>query len=71
MVSVPGIRLHEKLESTDLAGRAVAYTHTNRSRFVAELADFVRFPSVSAQSNHADDVEQCAASEGPRLDTEW
>jgi acetylornithine deacetylase/succinyl-diaminopimelate desuccinylase-like protein len=28
---------------------------------VAELENFIRFPSVSAQSDHADDVKQCAA----------
>jgi hypothetical protein len=31
-----------------LATPLLAYARANRSRFVAELEDFVRFPSVSA-----------------------
>ncbi len=31
-----------------------------RARFVAELQQFVRFPSVSAQTHHAEDVRRCA-----------
>ena len=37
------------------------YAHAHRSRFVAELSDFVRFPSISAQPQHAADVRNCAA----------
>lgn len=30
-------------------------------RFLSELIDFVRFPSISAQPKHAEDVKKCAA----------
>lgn len=36
------------------------YLAANRERFVAELCDYVRFPSVSAQPSHARDVRACA-----------
>src|SRR5262245_47721047 len=42
------------------ADRPLTYSRTHRSRFVAELKDFVRFPSVSAQPGHARSVRQCA-----------
>jgi len=32
----------------------------NQARFVAELSDYVRFPSVSAQPKHAADLKACA-----------
>src|SRR5262249_43497359 len=38
-----------------------AYACGQRPRFVAELQDFVRIPSVSAQPRHAGDVRRCAA----------
>lgn len=38
----------------------LAYAHA-RPRFVAELKDFIRFPSVSTQPRHAADLEDCAA----------
>ena len=43
------------------AGLAIAQARSARSRFVAELAAFVRFPSVSAQPRHAGDLRRCAA----------
>lgn len=36
------------------------YANSNQSRFVNELAEFVRFPSVSAQPQHATEVRRCA-----------
>src|SRR5262249_27890092 len=39
----------------------LAYAHTHRQRFVTELKDFVRFPSVSAQPKHDGDLKRCAA----------
>jgi acetylornithine deacetylase/succinyl-diaminopimelate desuccinylase-like protein len=51
----------EKSKSMELADRPSAYAQANRSRFLAELEDFIRFPSVSAQPKHADAVKQCAA----------
>jgi hypothetical protein len=43
-----------------LAALPLAYARANRSRFLAELEDFIRFPSVSAQPKHANDVKRCA-----------
>jgi acetylornithine deacetylase/succinyl-diaminopimelate desuccinylase-like protein len=40
---------------------ALQYARENGSRFVAELAEFIRFPSVSAQPKHASDVRNCGA----------
>jgi len=37
-----------------------SYARRNAGRFVGELMDFVRFPSVSAQAAHASDVRACA-----------
>jgi acetylornithine deacetylase/succinyl-diaminopimelate desuccinylase-like protein len=41
--------------------RALAYARRHRPRFVAELKEFVRFPSVSNQPQHARDVRRCAS----------
>jgi acetylornithine deacetylase/succinyl-diaminopimelate desuccinylase-like protein len=43
------------------ANRPFIYVRTNHSHFLAELCDFVRFPSVSAQPQHAGEVKCCAA----------
>ena len=37
------------------------YAQANRSRFLTELKEFVRFPTVSAQPRHADDLKRCAS----------
>jgi acetylornithine deacetylase/succinyl-diaminopimelate desuccinylase-like protein len=42
------------------AARAIAYARSHQSQFLGDLMDFVRFPSVSVQPKHADDVKQCA-----------
>ncbi|MEI7732244.1 MAG: dipeptidase [Verrucomicrobiota bacterium] len=36
------------------------YLKENRQRFITELCEYVRFPSVSAQSDHRQDLEACA-----------
>ena len=41
--------------------RAIEYARSHRQRFVSELKDFVRFPSVSNQPRHAGDVRRCAS----------
>jgi acetylornithine deacetylase/succinyl-diaminopimelate desuccinylase-like protein len=38
----------------------VAYVQENESRFIRELCDYVRFPSVSAQSHHKHDLRSAA-----------
>ena len=43
-----------------IRAQALAYAQSHRSRFLAELVDFVRFPSISSQPNHANDVRRCA-----------
>ena len=39
---------------------ALDYLAKNRERFVRDLCDYVRFPSVSAQPNHKADMQTCA-----------
>jgi acetylornithine deacetylase/succinyl-diaminopimelate desuccinylase-like protein len=38
----------------------IDYLKQNETRFVDELCDYVRFPSVSAQPQHAQDMRRCA-----------
>lgn len=38
----------------------VSYLKSNQKRFVEELCEYVRFPSVSAQSQHRGDLQACA-----------
>jgi acetylornithine deacetylase/succinyl-diaminopimelate desuccinylase-like protein len=40
--------------------RVLEHARSHRSRFVTDLKEFLRFPSVSAQPRHALDVKQCA-----------
>lgn len=39
---------------------ALAYAHAGHARFIAELMDFLRYPSVSAQPHHGADMVHCA-----------
>jgi len=38
----------------------IDYLRQNESRFVSELCEYVRFPSVSAQPQHRSDMQACA-----------
>ena len=38
----------------------IDFLKQNEDRFVDELCDYVRFPSVSAQPQHSHDVRACA-----------
>jgi acetylornithine deacetylase/succinyl-diaminopimelate desuccinylase-like protein len=38
----------------------IDFLKQNESRFIKELCDYVRFPSVSAQPQHRDDMKRCA-----------
>jgi acetylornithine deacetylase/succinyl-diaminopimelate desuccinylase-like protein len=40
--------------------KVLNYLKQNQARFVAELCEFLRFPSVSAQTQHKDDCRACA-----------
>ena len=40
---------------------ALQYLDENQQRFIDELCEFLRFPSVSAQKAHDDDMRACAA----------
>jgi len=40
--------------------RALKYARTHRAKFVSELKDFLRFPSVSSRLEHANDLKKCA-----------
>jgi len=43
------------------AGRALNYSRSNGARFVSELKEFLRFPSVSSQPERITDIRKCAA----------
>ena len=43
------------------------YLKRNQARFVAELCEFLRFPSVSAQPQHKQDMRACAGLAGQPL----
>lgn len=51
-----------------LPSKAFTYAATSSDRFLSELMRFVRFPSVSAQPDHAENVKQCAAWLAEHLD---
>jgi len=40
--------------------RPLQYARAHRNRFVSELKDFLRFPTVSSQPEHANDLKKCA-----------
>jgi acetylornithine deacetylase/succinyl-diaminopimelate desuccinylase-like protein len=40
--------------------RALEYAESRRSNFLAQLKHFVRFPTVSSQHEHAQDLKKCA-----------
>ncbi|MEW5755938.1 MAG: dipeptidase [Pseudomonadota bacterium] len=48
-------------EPADSKGFPLAYCQAHRARFLSELKAFLRFPSVSAQREHAEDLKRCAA----------
>jgi acetylornithine deacetylase/succinyl-diaminopimelate desuccinylase-like protein len=42
------------------AGRALVFAQGQRARFVSELQEFIRFPTVSSQPLHEPDLTRCA-----------
>jgi acetylornithine deacetylase/succinyl-diaminopimelate desuccinylase-like protein len=43
-----------------MASSAVTYARSNQSRFLGELKDFLRIPSISTLENHKSDVQKAA-----------
>jgi acetylornithine deacetylase/succinyl-diaminopimelate desuccinylase-like protein len=41
--------------------RALKYARARRARFVSELKEFMRFPSVSSEAERAGDIRRCAS----------
>ncbi len=39
--------------------QSLAYAQTRRPRFLTELQDFIRFPSISVQPQQAGEVKRC------------
>jgi acetylornithine deacetylase/succinyl-diaminopimelate desuccinylase-like protein len=39
---------------------ALAYARAHRRRFIADLEEFIRFPSISGQRRHREDIAHCA-----------
>jgi len=48
------------MDNQEAMNRAFGYIERNRQRFLAELKEFLSFPSVSADSDRTDDVKECA-----------
>jgi Acetylornithine deacetylase/Succinyl-diaminopimelate desuccinylase and related deacylases len=42
------------------ASHCIPYVRKHQARFVSELKELMRFPTVSAQPNHASDLKKCA-----------
>jgi len=47
-------------DSSTMAEKIEAYVSENRERFIEELKELMRFPSISAQSKHDADTRACA-----------
>ncbi len=43
-----------------MVDKALAYIDENKARFIEELQEFLRFPSISSQNAHDQDVIECA-----------
>src|SRR5207237_826175 len=48
------LRFHCRMQTV------IDYLRKNQSRFIEELCEYVRFPSVSAQPKHKHDLQACA-----------
>lgn len=49
-----------RISRTTFNNPAVAYAKAKNARFLAELKEFVRFPSISTQPKHKEDLKRCA-----------
>ena len=52
---------HTMTAMSTTKGTPTEYCRRYRTRFLAELKEFIRFPSISAQSRHSKDVVNCSA----------
>jgi acetylornithine deacetylase/succinyl-diaminopimelate desuccinylase-like protein len=52
--------LHVPGRTPASTARALAFARNGRARFLSELAQFIRMPTVSAQPRHAPDLERAA-----------
>jgi acetylornithine deacetylase/succinyl-diaminopimelate desuccinylase-like protein len=55
--------VHKRLEANDLENPMsdiTTYIENNRQRYVDELVELLKYPSVSADSRHAGDIDKCA-----------
>jgi acetylornithine deacetylase/succinyl-diaminopimelate desuccinylase-like protein len=57
---VLSFRLENRRIDFNAMQNVLNYLKQNQARFVAELCEFLRFPSVSAQTQHKDDCRACA-----------
>lgn len=57
---VLSFRLENRRIDLNAMQNVLNYLKQNQARFVAELCEFLRFPSVSAQTQHKDDCRACA-----------
>lgn len=46
--------------SSDTIQKAIEYTQTHRDKILADYKDLLRFPSISADPAHKEDVQRCA-----------
>ena len=44
----------------DVTDDTLTYVQVKAARFISELNAFIRFPSISAQPEHAEDLKRCA-----------
>jgi len=52
---------------TDQRSKAIEFSHQNRQKFLDKLIDYVKFPTVSADSAHKDDMRTAAEWTSERL----
>ena len=48
------------MDGAPSTSRPIAYARENRARFLEELKTLVRYPSISSQPHHAEDLKACA-----------
>ena len=56
----PAVPERAAAQQTKKMDQVKQYIEANRERFVNELFDLLRIPSISAQSEHKPDMQRCA-----------